>query len=237
MALKKYEAKDIRNVVFVSHGGAGKTTLGEAVLFDGKITNRLGSVDDDTSALSYEPEEHRRKITIAPKMGFCEWKKNKINFIDTPGDTNFGVETKIAMSVVDAAVVLVSAPDGVQVGTEFVWRAADELNLPRIVFISKMDRERADFANALEDVRKVLSDKAVAFQIPIGKEGGFEGVIDVLGGKAWTFPGDGREAVAADIPSQLKDAAGKAREQLIEAIAASDDDLLAKYLETMELSE
>jgi elongation factor G len=237
MALKKYDPRDIRNVVFVSHGGAGKTTLGEAILFNGKVTSRLGSVDDDTSILSYEPEEHRRKITIAPKLGYIDWKKTKINFIDTPGDTNFFVETKLAMSVADAALVLVSAPDGVQVGTEAAWRYADEMNLPRLVFISKMDRERADFETALEDVRKVLSDKAVAFQIPIGKEHGFEGVVDVLAAKAWTFSGDGRDAKEAEIPAALKDTAGKAREQLVEAIAASDDELLTKYLETMELSE
>ncbi|HJZ86828.1 MAG TPA: elongation factor G, partial [Polyangia bacterium] len=237
MALKKYEPRDIRNVVFVSHGGAGKTTLGEAILYDGKMTNRLGSVDDDSSILAFEPEEQRRRITIAPKLFYCDWKKTKLNFIDTPGDTNFFVETRLAMAVADAALVLVSAPDGVQVGTEMVWRHADEFALPRLVFVSKMDRERADFEAALEDIRKVLSDKAVAFQIPIGKEGGFEGVLDLLGGKAWTFPGDGRDPQAADIPSQLKEVAAKAREQLIEAIAASDDELLAKYLDTMELSE
>src|SRR5207247_1641618 len=135
---------------------------GEALLFDGKLTNRLGSVDDDTSNLSYEPEEHRRKITISPKLGYCEWKKVKVNFIDTPGDTNFFVETKLAMSVSDAAVVVVSAPDGVQVGTEAVWRYADEMELPRLVFVSKMDRERADFDQALSDVPMVLSEEEIS---------------------------------------------------------------------------
>ena len=235
--MKKYDTKDIRNVVLVSHGGAGKTSLAEAFLYDAKVTTRLGSVDEGNSLLDCEPEEIRRKITLSTALASFEWKKVKINLLDTPGDTNFFVDTRASMAVAEGAIVVVSAPDGVQVGTEKVWQYAEELKLPRAIFISKMDRERADFAACLEDIRKNLSEKCVAIQVPIGKEAGFSGVVDVLSQKAYRFSGDGREVKPEDVPADLADAVKKARDALIEAIASSDDALMEKYLETFELSE
>jgi elongation factor G len=235
--MKKYDTKDIRDVVLVAHGGAGKTSLAEAFLFDAKVNTRLGSVDEGNSTLDYEPEELKRKITLSTTVASFEWKKTKINLLDTPGDTNFFVDTRAAMSVADGALVVVSAPDGVQVGTEKVWQAAEELGLPRAVFLSKMDRERADFDTALAEVKKTLNEKCVAFQLPIGREASFTGVVDVLTQKAYTFEGDGREVKVGEMPANLADAAKKARESLVEAIAAADDALMEKYLETFELSE
>ncbi len=236
--MKRYDTKDIRNVVLVAHGGAGKTSLAEAILFDGKAVTRLGVAGTDSSNLDYEPEEIKRQGTIQTSVAYVEWQKKKINFIDTPGDQNFLVDTRVAMQVAaDAAVVVVSCVDGVQVVTEKVWQFAEELALPRVVFVNKMDRERADFDTVLADIKKSLSEKASPLQLPIGNEAGFEGVVDLLTVKAWRFSEDGREAKAADVPANLKDAVAKAREKLVEDIASTDDALLEKYLGTGELSE
>jgi len=235
--MKKFETKDIRNVVLVSHGGAGKTSLAEAFLFDAKVTTRLGSVDEGNSSLDCEPEELKRKITLSTAVASFEWKKVKVNLLDTPGDTNFFVDTRAAMAVADGALMVVSGPDGVQVGTEKVWEYAEELNLPLAVFVSKMERERADFDACLADLKKTLSEKCVAFQLPIGKETAFAGVVDVLSQKAFLFGGDGREMKVEDAPADMGEALKKAREALIEAVAASDDALMEKYLETFELSD
>jgi elongation factor G len=178
--MKKYETKDIRTIALVGHGRSGKTSLGEALLFDAKVTTRMGKVDDETSHLDTEPEEIKRKSSMQCAVGSVEWDKRKINFVDTPGDNNFAADAELAASVVDAMVVVVSAPDGVQVGTERSWNLAKRYGLPRAVFINKLDRERADFEQALGEVREVLSSEAVALQIPIGTESSFNGVVDVL---------------------------------------------------------
>jgi elongation factor G len=235
--MKRYDTQDIRNVVFVAHGGAGKTSLGEAFLFDGKAVTRLGVAGSDASNLDYEPEEIKRQGTIQTAIGYVEWQKKKINFIDTPGDQNFLVDTRVSMSVADAAVVVVSCPEKVQVGTEKVWQFCDELALPRILFVNKMDRERADFDACMADIKLTLSDKASALQLPIGSEGDFAGVVDLLHMKALRFSEDGREVKVEEVPAALRDTANKAREKLIEDIASSDDALLEKYLGTGELSE
>jgi elongation factor G len=236
--MKRYETQDIRNVVLVGHGGAGKTSLAEAMLFDAHGTTRRGIAGTDSSNFDYEPEEIKRQGTIQIAVGFVEHQKKKINFIDTPGDQNFTVETHVAMQVAaDAAIVVVSCPDGVQVGTEKVWQVLDDLGMPRAIFVNKMDRERASWDTCLDDIKKTLSEKATALHVPIGAEAGFEGVIDLLHMKALRFSEDGREMKVEALPGELAAAAGKAREKLIEDIASSDDALLEKYLGTGELSE
>ena len=235
--MKSYAANELRDVALVGHGGSGKTTLGEALLFVAKATPRLGRVDDNSSTFDFEPEEHKRKTSISTATGHVEWKKTKINILDTSGNGNFLVETRIALDVADAAVVVVAASDGVQVYTERTWAMCDELSLPRCVLISKLDRERADFQNTLEDVRKTLSTKAVALQLPIGQEANFAGVIDLMTMKAWRFSAEGREAKEGEIPADMVDVAKKARETLIEAIASADDALVEKYLETGTLTD
>lgn len=235
--MKIYTSNEIRDVALVGHGGAGKTTLGDAILYCTKSVQRLGRVDDDTSVLDFEPEEHKRKSSISAALCFVEWKKTKINFVDTSGHGNFLVDTRVALDVADAAVVLVAAPDGVQVYTERTWAMCDELNLPRCVFISKMDRERADFDRALGEVRETLSDKAVPLHLPLGQEAGFEGLIDLVTMKALRFGGEGREVQVGDIPADRMAAATSAREKLVEAVASADDLLTEKYLNDGTLSD
>jgi elongation factor G len=236
--MKKYESKDIRNVALVGHKGCGKTSLGEAFLFDGKVTTRLGSVDEQTSMLDFETAEIERGMTISSSLGYLEWKKHKINFIDTPGDGNFIYDTHFSMAAADAALVVVSAPDGVEVQTENVWERAKDLQIPRLIFINKMDRERADPDKALGQIQSMLSNDAIPIQLPIGRETSFEGVVDVVTGKAYRFPQDGSGSMkTAEVPDDLKDALTKAREALMEKIAENDEALLEKYLEQGELSE
>jgi elongation factor G len=235
--MKKYETKDLRDVAFAGHGKSGKTSLAEAFLFDAKTTNRLGRVDDETSNLDTEPEELKRKSSIQCAVGYAEWKKVKINVLDTPGDGNFAVDAEMGMSAADAAVVVVSAPDGVQVGTERSWDIINRLQMPRAIFINKLDRERADFDSALKGIKQILSEKAVALQIPIGKEGSFSGVVDLLSLKAYSFEDEGRSLKVSDPPADLQEEAALAREALIEGIASTNDVLIEKYLETGELSQ
>jgi elongation factor G len=235
--MKKYGVKDIRNVALVGHKGCGKTSLGEALLFDGKVTTRLGSVDEKTSMLDFEQAEIERGMTISSSLGHLEWKKHKINFIDTPGDGNFIYDTRFSMAAADAALVVISAPDGVEVQTETVWDRAKELNIPRVIFVNKMDRERADPVKTLGQIQSMLSHDAIPIQLPIGREASFEGVVDVVTGKAWIFPKDGSGTMkTGEIPDDMKDAVAKAREVLTEKIAENDEALLEKYLDQGELS-
>lgn len=235
--MRMYSEADIRDVALIGHGGSGKTSLGEALLFDTKATTRLGRVDEESSNLDTEPEEKKRKGTINPHVAAIEWGKSKINFIDTPGQGDFLVDALIALSAADSAISVVSASDGVQVYTEKTWLEADRLGLPRMVFVNKMDRERADFEGVLEQAQKILSDKAVAVTLPIGKEAGFSGVIDLVSGKALRFSDDGRDVQTGDIPGDLQGAAAAAREKLVEAVAASDDELMTKFFDAGTLTD
>ncbi len=235
--MKSYAANEIRNIALIGHGGAGKTTLAEAILYCTKTNQRLGRVDDETSTFDFEPEEQKRKTSISAGVGHVEWKKNKINLLDTSGNGSFLVETRIALDVADTAVLLVSANEGVQVYTERTWDMAEEIGLPRCIAISRLDREHADFATALENVRNGLTTKAVAVQLPIGSEAGFEGVVDLMTMKAIRFSNEGRDVSVGEVPADLLDAAKKAREALHEAIASGDDSLLEKYLESGDLTD
>ncbi len=182
--MKKYEVNRLRNTAIIAHGKAGKTSLSEAMLFDGGSTDRLGRVDDGSSVMDFEPEEIKRKLTISSSFNHLEWDKHKINIIDTPGDANFIIETKNSLQSADSAVVVLDAVSGVEVQTEKVWEYASQFDLPRLFFISKMDRERADFLATLGDIQKVLSPKAIPLNLPIGAEESFSGVVDLLSGKA-----------------------------------------------------
>jgi elongation factor G len=236
--MKKYETKDIRNVCLVGHGGSGKTSVGEAILFDSGANTRLGAVLDETSTFDSEPEEIKRQGSISTALAAVEWKKKKIMLIDTPGDNNFFVDARNALWASDIAAVVVSAVDGVQVMTEKMWDVAEELGLPRIIVINKQDRERANFQTTLDDVKESLTKRAAPMVIPIGAEADFKGVVNVLKQKAYSFPADGSAKMEeTDIPGDMADDVAAARETLIEVIAESDDVLMEKYLETLELSE
>jgi elongation factor G len=235
--MKSYAANEIRNIALIGHGGAGKTTLAEAILYATKTNQRLGRVDDDTSTFDFEPEEQKRKTSISAAVGHVEWKKHKINLIDTSGNGSFLVETRIALDVADAAVLLVSANEGVQVYTSRTWDMAEEVGLPVAIAVARLDRDNSSFETALESIRKDLTTKAVAVQLPIGQESGFAGVVDLMTMKALRFSNEGRDVAVGDIPADLQDAAKKARETLHEAIASADDTLLEKYLESGALTD
>jgi len=234
--MKKYETKDLRDVALLGHGKCGKTSLAEAFLFDSGMVTRLGKVDDETSNLDTEPEEVKRKSSVQCALAHCSWENSKINIIDTPGDGNFAGDAILGVWAADAAVVVVSAPDGVQVGTERGWDLASRNGLPRIVFINKLDRDRADFQGALAEVREILAKNAVPMQIPLGAEQQFRGVVDLLSMKALLFEDGGRDVQVQEIPEELREEAEEARELLVDEIASSDDDLAEKYLDAGELS-
>ncbi len=225
---------NIRNLVLIGHSGCGKTSLAEALLFTAGATSRLGRVDDGSSVLDYEPEEIKRKITISSAFHHYQWKKHTVYLADTPGDDNFLADTRAALHVGDAAVVVVDAVDGVKVGTEKVWQTADHYNLPRLIFINKLDRERADFATALKSIKDTLEVQAVPIQLPIGKEAGFKGVVDLISQKAYT--GAGGKLEAGPIPDDLQDEVAELRGDLMNFAAESDDALIEKFLEEGELT-
>jgi elongation factor G len=234
--MSKYESKSIRNLAIIGHGGTGKTSLCESFLYVAGKTDRPGRVDDGTSCMDYEPEEQKRHISISASTNHIEWEKHRINIIDTPGDSNFAFDTKSCLRIVDAAVVLVDAVGGVEFQTEKVWEYADEFKLPRLLFISRMDRERADFTKAVESVRTRLGRKVTIFSLPIGAEGAFSGVVDLIALKAFVFDDGKRMAKTVDIPADMDGEVKKYRDILIEDIAETDDELMNKYLEGIELS-
>jgi len=233
--MKYYKTEDVRNVAVVSHAGSGKTTLCDAMLFDAGAVDRLGKVTDGSSNFDFEPEEVKRGITIGASLYTVEWKKKKINILDTPGDPNFAAEVTAALKAADIAILVIDAVDSVKPLTEKVWAAIEERGCPRILAITKMDRERADYEKVLADVKGILKVKPLVLQIPIGAESNFKGVVDLLSMKSVMFDGDGRTAARGDIPGDLKDEANSRREVLIEDLAEVDDALMERYLEGEEL--
>ena len=235
--MKGYPVDRIRNVSVVSHGGAGKTSFLEAVLYICGMTSRLGRVDNETSNLDYDPSEVRRKITISSKLVPCEWKGNKINFMDTPGYADFIGEVRCAMRVSDGALVLIDSVAGVEVQTEVVWEFAEEYRLPRIVLVNKMDRENANFYGALESLRKSFGSSLIPIHIPIGAESGFRGVVDLISMKAYVYEGDMGRASEVEIPDELMGRASEYREMIMDSVAEMDDSILERYLEGGEISQ
>ncbi len=225
----------IRNVAFVGHGGVGKTSLVEAILFGCSATSRLGRVDDGTTTTDFDPDEIKRKISLNTAAAFCDYKGHRLNLIDTPGYGDFVADARAGLRVAGAAVVVVDAVAGVQVQTEKVWKFANDYGLPRAIVINRLDRERADFYRTFESVQKRLKGRLVPLQLPIGSESGFSGVVDLIAMRA-LVSGDGK-AREAEIPGDLAETAKSYREKLTEAAAETDDDLLAKYLEEGSIGE
>ncbi|MCB4204174.1 elongation factor G [Deferribacterales bacterium Es71-Z0220] len=228
----------IRNVAFISHGGAGKTSLIEAILFNAKVTKKIGSVDAGTSVMDFDPVEIERKISINSKVCSVEWNKYSLNIVDTPGYSNFLHETKAALSAVGGAVVIASAITGVKAETERVWKFADQYDLAKIIFVNKMDKERADFYRSLSDIEKSFGINPVPIFLPIGKEDNFRGLIDLIKMKAYLYPSDATaEFQVEDIPADMLDEAEEYRNKLLEAISETDDSLIEKFLEGEEFTE
>ncbi|MGQ9778535.1 MAG: elongation factor G [Bacillota bacterium] len=233
--MKKYAITNLRNLALAGHGGSGKTSLAEAMLFLAKATDRLGRVDDGTSVMDYDPEEIKRKISLSAAVAPLEYKDHKINLLDTPGFFDFVGEVKGAMRVADAALIVVCAVSGVEVGVEKVWSYADEYGLPRAFFINKMDRENANFTKVLNDLRAQFGQKVIPLQVPIGSAEAFRGIVDVVRAKAIVGPA-GKEKTE-EVPADLAAAVQEYRAWVIEAAAEAEDELTAKYLEGEELSE
>uniref|UniRef100_A0A832EKC3 Elongation factor G n=1 Tax=Desulfacinum infernum TaxID=35837 RepID=A0A832EKC3_9BACT len=228
----------VRTFAIISHGGAGKTSLAEAMLFTAGATTRLGKVDESTSVMDFEPEEVSRKITISTAFNTFPWKKHSCTVIDTPGDFNFIAETKSSLQGADAALVVVDAIDGVKVQTEKVWEFAEELGLARMIFISKMDRERADFVKTVDNIRRQLGTRCVPLTVPIGSAENFQGVVDVLTGKAFFYThGETGKFDVKDAPADVLDLAAQYKEMLVENVCEANDALLEKYLEGQELTQ
>jgi elongation factor G len=233
----KEDVSKVRTFAIISHGGAGKTSLAEAMLFTAGVTTRLGKVDEGTSVMDYEPEEVKRKITISTAFNTLAWKKHQLTVVDTPGDFNFIAETKTSMQGADAVLVLADAIDGVRVQTEKVWEFADEFEQPRMIFISKMDRERADFFKTIEDIQNNFGKTCVPLQIPIGAAENFKGVVDILNNKAYLYTkGDSGQFEVQEVPDELKERLEQYKEELVERVAESNDELLEKYLEEGSLT-
>ncbi len=226
--MKRYTGESLRNVALAGHGGTGKTTLAEAILFDSGGTDRMGRVEAGTATTDFDPDETRRHMSVNLALAPAEWRERKINIIDTPGYADFTGEVVSGMRVADAAVLVIAAPSGVEVGTESAWDIAEERTLPRFLFVNKMDRENADFARALEGIRTAFGKRCVALQVPIGAEAGFSGVVDVLHRVAFT--GSGKQVQQAEVPAELSDQIEACRESLMECAAEADDELLEKYL-------
>jgi elongation factor G len=234
----KYDTAKIRNLGIVAHGGAGKTSLVEAILFDTDMVDRLGRVDDGTSNMDFEPEEIKRGITLSSSLHHCEWQGHSLHIVDTPGFSNFLHDTRNCLRILGGSVVLVSAISGVKAQTQKIWEWCDEFEVPRIAFVNKMDRERANFLRSVDDMAKSLGTRAVVVVMPMGAEAEFRGIIDLVRMKARTFQFDEQGTYEeGDIPDEYLEEAERLRALLLEAVADADDELMEKYLESETLSE
>ncbi|MCO5217747.1 MAG: elongation factor G [Thermomicrobiales bacterium] len=236
--MNQYPAEKVFNVGVFSHGGAGRTTLVEAMLFDSGATSRRGRVSLGTTASDTDPEEIKRHISLTHSVIPIEYNGCKINVIDTPDFADFGGDVRSAMRVVDAAIILVDASSGVEVGTEQVWHNAELVGLPRLLFVNKMDREHASFRGALEAMIEAFGKRVAPLQFPIGEEENFRGIVDLLGKKALVFTKDGNGTYEeTEIPAELADDVEFYRQTLVEAIAEHNEELTMRYLEGEEIGD
>src|SRR3989440_8076623 len=229
------EPGKIRNVAVVGHRGTGKTSLVEAMLFQSGGVNRLGTVESGTTVADWDDEEHKRQMTLAATLCHADWHERKINLLDTPGDAGFQGDVIAALTVVDGALVVVSAVMGVEVGTSRVWRRAEAGGLARVLFVNMLDRERADFFRALGQIQEQLSSACVAVSLPIGAEHELQGIVDLLHMKAYMSPEGAKEGGPTEIPADLADTVGEYREKLVDAVVETDEALMERYLEGEEL--
>ena len=228
--MKVYDATSIRNVALVGHGGCGKTQLVSALLFAAGAVNRLGKVDDGSTTTDFDDEAVARKHTLAASLAHAEWRSTKLNIIDTPGFANFLTDARSALRVVEGALVTVDAVAGVEVQTEKLWAEAAGLNLPRIIAVNRLERDRASLDRTLDALRSHLAREIVPIQLPLGEERGFTGVVDLVAMKAISFPADSSGTpTEAEIPAALADRATQARDQLIEMVAEADETLMEAF--------
>ena len=236
--MRVFDTAGIRNVALVGHSGAGKTQLACALLFDTGAVNRFGRVDDGTAVTDHDDEAVARRHTLTASPAFFEWRQCKINLIDTPGAGNFLSDTRAALRIVDAAIVIVDAVSGVQVSTEQTWEAAGELRLPRFIVCHRLDRERASLARTMESLRASFGRDCVSVQLPIGEGKAFKGVVDLVTMTAHTFAADGSGTMTTGaVPDDLIGEANAARDALIEAVAETDESLMEIFFDSGTLTE
>lgn len=233
--MKVYPTSSIRNIALVGHGGTGKTSLAEAMLYSTGALKRLGKVDDGTSAGDYLPEEIKKKFTISTALIPCEYKDCKINVVDTPGYADFYFEVAGAMRIVDSMLMMFSSTAGVEVQTQVAWE--DFSQVPKIAFINKMERENADFYKVLTQIKETFSDHVVPIQLPIGAADTFKGIVDLIKMKAFMIESGSGKMTETDIPADMMDDVEMYKLELIEAAAEANDDLLTKYLEGEEITD
>jgi elongation factor G len=222
----------IRNVALVGHGGSGKTSLAEALLFVTGATTRQGSIEAGTSMLDYEPEEQERKISLGLSVASVTWQDHKFNIIDTPGYIDFSGDARAALRAADLALFVVSGVDGVEVQTEILWRAAEEEGIPRAIVITKLDRERASFTRTLAQLREAFGKRVAPVQVPIGIEADLKGVVRVVSGRSFTYgPDDRTGTLSQTTPPEAEELAASTRESLIESVVETDDELMEKFFE------
>ena len=237
--MTKNDVEKVRTFALVGHGDTGKTSLTEAMLFDANMITRLGKIEQGNTVTDYDPKETKRGITINSSLAYLNWKDSTFNILDTPGYLDFIIDTKSSLRVVDCALIVVCGVSGVEVQTEKVWDYAEEFQLPRIFFINKMDRERADFYETSNKIVENFGHNAVAVQLPIGTEDNFQGIVDLLKMKAYYFQTDkdGKVLIEEkDIPDDLQEKANTQRQKMVEVVAEFDDEVLMKYLDGEELT-
>ncbi|UCF30572.1 MAG: elongation factor G [bacterium] len=236
--MKQVEIDRIRNIAIIAHGGAGKTSIAEAILFNAGAVNRLGKVEEGNTVMDFLPEETSRHISTSSSTASVDWNGYRINLVDTPGYQDFIADSLFALRVCEGVLMVISAVSGVQVQTEKFWKIASERAIPGIAFINKMDRERADFKRSVSDIQGKLGVNPVPLQIPIGSEASFRGLIDLVTMRAYTYNMDGTGSfVEEDIPDEIRSEAEEYRDKLVEHAAEGSEELVEKYLESGELSE
>jgi len=237
MNMADYSPEKLRNIAFIGHGSSGKTSLTAAILFAGGVTTRLTRVDKGNTVTDFDPEEIERQISINSAPCFVDWKGNKINIIDTPGYSSFLWDTRESLRAVDSALVLVCGVAGVEVGTEKVWEMLEELHLPRMLVVNKLDRENSSFKRTVEEIQQFFGRQAIPVQIPVGEEKDFSGVVDLIKKKAYLYEkDDSGKFQETDIPANLKEEVERRYTQLVELVAESDEKLMEKYFEKGELT-
>ena len=234
--MPQFEPSKIRNVAVVGHRGTGKTSLVEAMLFQAGATNRLGSVEASTTVSDWDEDEQRRQMSLAASVCHLEWHDRKINLVDTPGDPGFQADTLASLRVVEGVLFAVSGVNGVEVQTTRLWERAQALGLCRVVFVTMLDRERADFFPVLEQLQGQLSERCVAVQIPIGHEHELKGIVDLFHMRAYLDSGGEREGSPAVIPDEIAAQAEEYRVKLVEAVVETDEAIMERYLADEEIS-
>ncbi|MBU8923357.1 MAG: GTP-binding protein, partial [Bacteroidales bacterium] len=234
--MKKFETGNIRNIIMVGHQSCGKTMLGEVVLFNAGVINRIGKIEDGNTVLDSAPDEIERQISINASLASFEHGNYKINLLDTPGYEDFVGEVAASLEVVEGGIVVISADSGVEVGTERVWKFLENRGIPRVVCINRMDKEHADYDKCLADAQKTLGAKVMPLVIPIGHGESFTGVVDLLNKKAFIYSGGGKFA-EEEIPADMVGQVDEARQALMDFAAEADDSLLEKFLESGQLND